>query len=298
MGKTLLISHPKYSWREWVNLNTEDRDLLILDPANADFGAPARILHIQNKKVKSWRLTGSIDPQRCPIQILTATSQLNKEISPNCLVVLFSLVLSPTLRQLSQAITSMIEPEEVFIPAGSKLERQSWIQNPIHIETPFIVPPLIQEAQRKARWIEMIESGEDHVVELADITTEGTRLGSGTRLAHKDFEDYGEVCAGTLHVVTTRQIPETEIGRVMDIAHARRLNIVAPSAYSGLICSFAHNGSQDFGMGVIRAFDPVREVFHIRCQAVPPAPVKILKIGSMRITDAGQELDPPMPWSV
>lgn len=298
MGNLLLVGHPKFSWREWLQKEVANRPLIILDPANADYGAPARLFLVENGKVRSWHFAGSIDPNRCPIPLLSGAIQLLKRASEDAVVQLFSARQSPFLRQLSMAISQIVDPEKILVPDGSHLEKQTWLQSAEKVELPAPIPPLVKDAQIKSRWIEMIESGEDHVVELADVAIEGLRLGSGTRLAHKDFEDYGEVSAGVLHVVTNRNIPDAEIGRVMDIAHARRLNIIDPTNYSGLICSFSHANGLDFGFGVIRSFDPQREVFHVRCQAVAPAPVKVFKVGSIRITDAGQELETPMAWTL
>lgn len=298
MGRTLLIAHPKTTWRDWLKDNRISRQLLIVDPADADHGTPARLLLIEGDRTKAWQFVGTTEPQNNPIAVLSSTAKLLQITSQDALILTYPLRLTPVLRQLAHSIAQLVQPEQILVPNGSRLDKQGWIIDPQSVELPPSLPPLVQDAQRRSRWIELYESGEDHTVDLDHVTTEGSRLGGGTRLAHKDFAEYGEVAAGTLHIVTSRKVPESEIGRVMDIAHARQTNFVDPSAYSGLICSFAHRNGSDFGMGVIKSFDPVKRQFQIRCQAVAPAPIKVLKIGSTRITDAGIELEQPKPWSV
>ena len=298
MGRTLLVAHPKTTWRDWIKDNQGKRDLLVLDPAFADHGVPARVYRWHENKLRQWRFVGTTDPQRNPLSIVASAAELAHFCSNDALFLTFPLRLAPVQRQIAHALAQILQPEQILVPTESRLERQGWPIGAEQVDLPAAFPPLVRDAQRRSRWIELIESCEDHSIELADVTIQGTRLGSGTRLAHKDFADYGEVSGGTLHVVTDRKIADEEVGRAMDISHANKLNVISPASYTGLICSFAHQNGDDFGMGVIQEFDPERYVMRIKAAAVAPAPVRILKIGTIRISESGQELDQIPLWSL
>lgn len=296
MPRTLLVAHPKTTWRDWLKENQGKRDLLVLDPSLADHTAPARAYRYHEGKVREWRLVGTTDPQRNPLGLLAAAAELAPLCSPDALILTFPLRLTPVLRQIAHALATILQPQEVLVPEGSRLERQGWPVGADTIELPAAFPPLVRDAQRRARWIELIESTEHHQIELADVTLQGARLGSGTRLAHKDFAEYGEVSGGVLHVVSDNRLEDDQVARAMDLAHASKISIVSPSSYQGLLCSFAHQNGDDFGYGIVESFDPERYVMRVRNTAVPPAPVRILKLGNIRLQENGQELPPLPPW--
>ncbi len=295
---TLLVGHHKWSWRDWLRANLQDRDLIVLDPANADHGPPARCLLVRAGKVVDWRLVGTLDVQKNPVAWFAASAALLRSAKNDPVVLTFPLRPSPVLRQLALGIAHVLQPKTVLVPESTRLERQPWPVGAETVPLPEELPPLVQQAQRRARWLELIENCATHELDLSNVAIEGARLGSGTRLRHDDFPDYAEISGGVLHVVTDRNIEENEVRRAMDLTHATRLSLVDPLAYNGLVCSFAHENGEDFGLGYVQSVNPLQEQAVVMCQAVVPAPVRILKIGLINIADTGKENLAANLWTV
>ncbi len=298
MSRTLLVGHPKYSWREWVKANTAKGDLVMLDPANTDFGTPCRVCLIRAGKVIAWRLTGAIDPQRNPLAWMNAAYFLLSQAEGSFTVLFPAMRLSPVLRQMMLGMAQNISADRIIVPAGSRFEHQPWPIGAEVEELPEAFPVMVQEAQRRARWLELFERSTEHEVDLAKVGIEGARMGSGWRLKHADFSDWGEVSGGVLHVITDRELEEDEIARAMNLTHSNRLSMVRPEAYEGLVCSFGRQEGEDFGMGIIQRFDPEQNVMTIQADAVAPAPVHLLRIGQERVDSSGRETGPVGLWAV
>ena len=284
--RTLLVAHPKWTWREWLKENLGDRDLVVLDPAWSEKGPPARCSVHRGGKTVAWQLVGTLDVQKNPVGWLGAAHRMVSVAADDAVVLLFSMKVSPVLRQLSLTLAQSFAFSQILVPETSRFETQPW---PVGAETVELAPsflPVVQDAQRRARWLELVERCEQHVVPLGQVAFVGARLGSGTRLRHKDLAELAEISGGVLHVVTDRKLPEPEIRRAMDVTHATRLSMVSPGSYQGLLCSFCHQNGEDFGMGFVKSLDPVAETLTVMCDAVVPAPVRIVRLGLIKI-DAG-----------
>src|ERR1051325_8015246 len=70
MGRTLLVGASTGVWREWLKENRQGRDLLFLDPADADHGFPGRVALFQGEKCTRWSFLGSLYSQRSPHVVL------------------------------------------------------------------------------------------------------------------------------------------------------------------------------------------------------------------------------------
>lgn len=298
MARTLLVTHHRASWRDWLKDNGEERDWLILDPENADYGVPTRAVLIREGKVAAFRLLGSVDAKRTPMEILAAAGILLPQLSENGIIVTFAVRLAPVLRHMALLLSEMVRPDEILVPARSRMEHEPWPIGASVVELPEPFPPMVREAQRRARWIELLAACEHHTIALDEVGLQGTRLGSGRILAHRDFPDYAEVSGGVLHIVSDEPPEDKEVARAMDVAHATRMSVVRPDAYEGLICSFANQAGEDFGMGRIKSFDPDRRIIEVQSDAIAPAPVRILRIGSLRIDLEGREHGDVAPWTV
>ncbi len=293
MPVTLLVGIAGHSWRDWLESRLGERGLVVADPANAEHGAPGRVLRILNGKINSWRLVGSIDYLRNPLGWLSAIGEL---------VVDGDVVLGPVVRDAPAArysllsMAQMISADQILMPAESFVENWGWPVGPESVPVSTEFPDMVKDAQRRARWLELIENCESHEIHLGDVQIMGTRLGSGVR-AENEF-GLGEVSGGTLHLVTREMVDEDMISRMLDEFHVSKVSLVHPRSYHGLICSFAHQHGEDFGMGVIKRFDELRGVMEILNTAVVPAPVRILKIGSFRVDSKGKEIGEQGPWTV
>ena len=298
MPATLLVSHPKWTWREWLKENQEGSDLLVLDPTSPEHGPPARCTLIRNGKPIRWQVVGHTDVQRNPISFLAAATALAQECQTDVIVQLFPMRLSPVLRQLAFTIAQMLEPASVLVPAQSRLDMQAWPTEAKCVDLIEAFPQSVQEAQRRATWIDLQERCERHRIDLASVGIHGTRLGSGVRLKHSDFNEFAEVSGGVLHVITDREVNDDEVSRAMNLTHASRVSIVSPKSYERLICSFADKQGRDFGMGFIESIDPREGTAEVLCEAVVPAPVKNLRIGTLQVSPDGQEVGSLNLWTV
>ena len=164
-----------------------------------------------------------------------------------------------------------------------------------------VLPESAVLAQRRARWLEMLEGCEEHELSLDDVSLYGCRLGSGERLRGEPFDSLGEhveLCGPVLHVVSRDEPDDAAVGEALTLSHARRMNLVSPDAYSGLVCSFARGAGEDFGIGTIKSFDFGSRTAVFLNNAVAPAPVHSVRVGSVRIDDTGKETGEARPWTV
>lgn len=297
MARSLLVADTEASWRDWLRDASAERDLVILDPASADFGPPCRICLVSQGKVKDWRFIGCLEAGVNPLEVLSGAAWLLGKASDQAVAVTFPVRTSPVLRQLALSIARLTDWADILVPSDSGLERFGW---PIGAEPHPVVadlPTMVREAQRRARWLELEEQCYDHEVSLDSVTVEGARLGSGA-LIELPNGMRGDLAGGVLHVLSDSEHAEEEVSQWMSFAHASRVSIVAPEAYEGLICSFADQSGVDFGLGRIISVDALNRTVRVRNHAVPPSPVRILRIGTLRIDGAGRETGEIRPWTV
>ena len=292
-GVTLLVGHAGHSWRDWLDLRLGDRVLVVGDPANAEHGAPGRVVRVVGEKVDAWRMVGTIDFLRNPLGWLAAIGEL---VTEDCVLVTPTVRDSPAARHSLLAMAQMVGVEEILMPDGFLAERWGWPVGPELVKLSADFPDMVKDAQRRARWLELIEDCDGHEVRLSDVRTMGVRLGSGVR-AENEF-GLGEVSGGVLHLVTREMLDDEMISRMLDEFHVSKVSLVHPRSYHGLICSFAHEDGEDFGMGVIKRFDEMRGVMEVLNTAVVPAPVRVMKVGTFRVDSKGKEIGEQAPWSV
>jgi len=285
---TLLVSDHRFTWREWLRAQT--CDVVCLDPTDADHGPACRAFLLRAGKVRDWRLIGSVDPLRNPIGIFSAAWTHVAQAGQGAVVQLFAPKTSPVLRQLALAISQRVSAEQILVPLGSGLENMGWPIGAEVIELPAAFPAMVLESQRRARWLEMLEASEMHEIDLADVTIDGARLGSGTRIDLPDWAGWAERTGTVLHMVGEGDLSDGQAARYLDQVHASRISFVSPAEYEGLVCSFSSQEGEDFGIGVVEKFVPERRLMRIRCTAVAPAPVRLLRIGTLRIDSSGREL--------
>lgn len=297
MPGTLLVSHPDWSWRTWIKDSLQGRDLICLDPSNAEWGWPARVFLLRQEKIVAWQFVGTLEASRNPIAVVSGLARF-LEISPDSDVLLFPFHKTPVLRQLALACAQIQRPEEVLVPDSTQLELEPW---PVGASVVELEPPLYKiarEAQRRARWIEMIEAGEDHEIDWTKIGTEGMRLGSGQMLPIAGFPGWAEYSGPHLHVLNENELDDHLAADILSRSGTSKMTVVHPEDYVGLVCSFAHQDGSDYGFGMIKAVDLARKKLLIRCTAVAPSPLRILKVGTIRIDETGIEAEPVKPWSI
>lgn len=293
MGLTLLVGVVGHSWRGW--LDGFEGPVCVADPHLGDFGYPGRVGVLESGKITDWRFVGSLEGTRNPLGLVLGCLDLVRDWDDGAVIGPVGKD-SPASRQLLISLAQGLGVERIVIPKGSGFGGWGWPVGPEEVGVSADFPALVKDAQRRARWLSLIEDSGVHEVVLADVRVMGARLGSGRRV------DLGaglaEVGGSVLHWVTREEVGEDRISALMNEFHVGRVNLVDPRTYHGTICSFAHEEGRDFGMGVVKRFDEERGVVEILSPAVVPAPVRILKLGSLRVDSQGREIGEHAPWAV
>lgn len=304
MGRSLLIPHPGVSARSWVKEHRGDADLIVLDPGDAGHQHLARLGLYKGEKLAEWRFYGSLDAQRSPHVLVGALSGMLQSASENVLVQLFPARSSPLMKQLIALVAQLVKPDSIFVTEGADLDLDGFPVGPESVLLDPAFPDTVQHAQRKALWLKLVEKCVPHEVNLRRVSIEGARLGAGHLVDREMLKRVGlnaihaEVAGGTLLVIAEEEPDDMHVARALDVFHCGRIQFVSPEQYEGLLCSFARQGGEDFGMGFVQQIDFESGIAHIMSDAVPPAPVRILRLGSLRIDQAGRELGEARPWQV
>src|SRR5262249_27431054 len=103
---------------------------------------------------------------------------------------------------------------------------------------------------------------------------------------------------GTLLLLSNEEPSDQSVARALDVFHCGRVHVVHPESYDNLLCSFARESGEDFGTGIVQKIDFETKTATILCDAVPPAPIRILKLGGLRVDPSGRELGEVRPWQV
>ena len=305
MGRTLLIGGRTGAWREWLRTNRKGRDLICLDPAEPNYGTPGRLVLVRGDKTVAWRFFGSLDPMRSPHTLIAATMELGALADEDAIILSFPYRPTPLLRQTAYLLAELTRPTAILIESGQQIPLNGWPLGPEDISLEGGFPEVVLNAQRKAQWLALLQMCNPHEVDLRNVSILGTRLGSGqsvTESVHKlnGFKtiSYAEVCGKHLFVVAEDEPDAPALSHALDNFHCEKATIVAPSAYRYLLCSFARESGEDFGMGIIREIEWDSFTATVTCNAIPPAPVRILKIGSQRVDADGKEMGELRPWQV
>ena len=305
MARTLLIGSPETSWRSWLKENRDSRDLIILDPADPDHGQLGRVALFKGEKPICTRFYGCLAATRAPHVLIAALSLLLRQSSEDLIVQLFPLQGGPLLRHVVLLMAQMIMPEQILVPANSGFDLNGFPVGPEEIEIDAAFPEQVKHAQRKANWFHLLERCVEHDVDLKMLSIEGARLGSGRvirkeQLAKVGMHDiaHAEVAGGSLLLIADEEPSDQALARAFDVFHCARAHVVHPESYDNLLCSFARQSGEDFGTGFIQCVDFETMTARILSDAIAPAPVRILRIGGLRVDTSGREMGEIPPWQV
>lgn len=304
MPRTLLIGTPEFTWREWLKEHLNGRDLLILDPAEPTCSL-GRVALVRHEKVVEWRFVGTVDPGRSPLELLAGATSLAGELRDDAVIQIFPYRPQPLLRQLAMMLAQALMPTEILCPSSSAMPMHDWPIGPHSVSLQPAFPEMVQAAQRRAAWLKMLEDSHEHLIPMDQICLSGTRLGSGKRVSTKELQSAGlsnvawaEKCGGVLLIISKQHFDEKQVSTALNVTGASKAMVVDPLQVSGRVCSLARADGSDIGMGMIEELDFVQGAFRVSAVAIPPAPAKILKIGSMTIDSTGRELGDSKPWSL
>lgn len=305
MGRTLLIGNPRVTWREWLRDHRGKRDLLCLDPSDPAQEIPARLALFRGEYPIRTRFYGSLDPQRAPHVLVGALAAAMPRMGEDAIVQLFAYRPSPLMRQVAMLLAQTLAPSRIVVAEGTELDMDGWPVGPEKVELEENFPPMVQHAQRKAQWLRLIEECGPHDVDLRSVTLEGSRLGSGKALGSEERTRAGlrgavhaERCGKSLLVVSPEDPDDGEVARALDVTGCAKAQFVHPGEYTNLLCAFARESGEEIGMGIVQSIDWEARRLQALCTAVPPAPVKILRLGSLRVDPNGRELGEGRPWQL
>src|SRR4051794_29801480 len=114
MARTLLLSSPSFSWREWLKEHRGERDLLCLDPGDPTQSPPAKVTLFRKTKPLYSRFYGSFDAGRAPHVLVAALAQMLHLAGGDVVVQLFPARGAPLLKQVTALCAQLVRPDEVL----------------------------------------------------------------------------------------------------------------------------------------------------------------------------------------
>jgi len=304
MARTLLTGSATGVWREWLREHHSGRDVLCLDPASPEFGIPGQIALFRGEKRIAWRFVGSLDAMRAPHVLLAAVQSLLPMAAADDLIVEgFPYRPGPLRLQVLRLMLEALKPTEWLRDRRTHLEAHGWPASPREVDTADPPSATVLAGQRKARWLQLLDSCETHEIDLRRTAIFGARLGSGVPLPLENLRRYGfrdpkhgEVAGSTLLIVTDEEVEDVEVSRALDAVHASKAVVVGGKAYRGLLCAFSREDGEDFAMGVVEQLD--YPILTVRAAAEPLANPAVVKLGSLRIDPDGREIGEVKVWEV
>lgn len=298
------MGSPATHWRERLDEMLDDRPLLVADPMDPNRGTPGRVALYRGSRCIAWRFVGALDVARNPMAVLQGIALLLAEAGEDVVVQLFVARATALHRQLAVACAQLIAPTEILVPEDFALPLEGWPVGPQRVTCEPSFPRMVQTAQRRARWLELLEHCHDHTVAWREVSLQGARLGSGLpvdatiRQALGASVVYAELAGKTLVTLGKDAPPEESVARALDLARAERWVALDPGLFSGRLCAFARADGEPFGLGIIEEMDVESGTFLVRCTAIPPVPVRILTLGTLRLDAQGRELADDAAWAV
>lgn len=294
MPRALCVLDPRWSWKAWLEKNRKQRPVLTFDPAVL----PARITLNKGERLAGWRFVGTTSAPRNPIAIMGASIALANEAGDDWIGFLFDPGQNLVLNQLAVEMAQALRVTHVLVPKGSRLETHGWPvgAEPVELEDGY--PPMVREAQRRAQWLEVFQSSQDHTVELGSVHVMGARLGAGTPVPMPDPGALAWRYGANLHVVSPRAFTQAESERLAAQHQAKQVSHATPEDYVDLVCSLADQEGRDLGIGTVQGLDLATGAIHLRNTAVSPAHPQFLKIGTTKVDPKGRETGETKPWSL
>ncbi len=302
--RTVLIGHPRVSWKSWLKENRVQNELICLDPGDPIQALPTKLTFFKGPKPKSWRLYGSLDPNRAPNVLFASLVRLLESAGDNLIIQLPAYRPGPVARQTTLLLAEACRPDSILLAAGTELDGNGFTVGPEEVTLEQAFPPLVALAQRKARWMRFFDVATEQEINLNRVTIENLRLGSGRLLQpaeldrHLPAAAHVETCGQVLLVVIDHALEDDEVHRLLNTFHCTKLHTASPVDYANLVCSFARGSGEEFAFGIIREIDFRRRVARIVTDAVAPAPVSLLRVGSLKVDQNGNELGETKPWSI
>jgi hypothetical protein len=102
----------------------------------------------------------------------------------------------------------------------------------------------------------------------------------------------------SLFVVTEHEPSEAEVAIALDAFGVAKAHLLGPNDLNGTYCGLARLNGDELGIGFIEKVDWSARTVVLRANAVPPVPIPVLHLGSIRTESNGRELAELSPWQV
>jgi polynucleotide 5'-kinase involved in rRNA processing len=235
---------------------------------------------------------------------MAAAAQFVRETEPDALFQLAPYSPGPLSHQTIHLLAHLLlnGPDmEILVAEGAPLEQSGFPVGPTIVKLDKAFPSVVQAAQRKAQWLAFFERAESQTLDLSRIAIEGGRLGAGTRLRSEELPHgalYGEKAGASLFLVTGRPLEDHEVARALDHTHTSRAHVVQPEDYKHLFVGLTRENGEDFALGIVQSIDFNTLEATLLSDAVPPAPARLLRLGSIKVTKDGPEPHETKHWTL
>jgi len=296
MSWTLLLADRHHSWANWI----QERNFpvtLDLFPSSGRLGPPGCLRLLRHGEISSWGYLGSNLLVRSPLRAVQIVHRLHPAGADGGVVLLEVSQDSAVGRELHRTLAQFFPFSSILAPEGSNVNLEGWPIGPETIELPSELPQVALQAQRRSRWIELLDSCNEIELDLRRIDAFGARFRSGQAVQFPSVL-YAEFLGSTLYLVAESSPPEAEISRLLDKFGATRAHVTRPSDFEGVIVSFAHENGMDFVMGRIKSldFESLRATIQTPAESLGSA--RSIYFGLMRVDDKGRELPEHPPWTL
>ena len=296
MSWKLLLADRHHSWTNWI----QERSFpvtLDLCPSSARLGPPGCVRVLRHGETTAWGYVGSTQMIRSPLRAIQVVHRLHPTGVDGGVVLLEIAQNSPVVRELHRTITQFFPFASILAPEGGLVNLEGWPIGPETVELPPELPQVALQAQRRSRWIELLDSSNEIEVDLRRIDAFGSRFRSGQTITVPTVL-YAELNGSTLYLVAENSPEEAELLRLMDKVGAMRSHVTRPTDFEGVIVSFAHENGMDFVLGRVKSLDlaSLRATIQIPAESLSSA--RSVFFGLIRIDEKGREMPEHAPWTL
>lgn len=299
---TVLLSDRGRYWSKFLaDADLGSRPIVDLDPGSAERKPAGRYERESEGRSEDWVFAGNIDFRRHPLNWVEAMRRLVPE-EPS-VVVLPCYPWSPSVRDLIREALWQLGPERVLVPDDAEFAEFEWSLPADRVPVEDDLPQEAKDAQRNARWMELLQSGADAELDVDSLQTSGARLGFGQRVSparHSWADRLGEAVylqPPVLFSISSFEPAPIDVSEALESSGCSKFVTVSPDRYEGLLCAPSDGSGRELGFGVVKRLDTETMRLAVRTTARDPSFAKLLKLGSLWIGEQGQPSERLNQWA-
>lgn len=299
---TLLLSDRGRYWGSYLEgLEAEVSAVVDLDPGSGERKAAGRCELREGGKATDWAFIGHTDFRRHPLNWWDAMQRLVRH--DDAVVILPCYPWSPGVRDFMISSIQHLQPGRIVVPEGAPHADFAWPLDCEKVAVEDELPREAKDAQRNARWSDLMSHAQVAELDLDAVQTVGSRIGFGERVSatrHPWVDAIGEAVylqPPVLFALTSREPDPDRVGEALSATGCEKFVSVAPERYAGLLCAPCDLAGRELGFGVIDHLDISTMRVGIRTTAHDPSYAKILKLGSLWLGAHGDPYEGAKLWS-